>query len=488
MVDTPRTLAALQALLADNTSGQISPQNIRDFLVTVEYIGHAATKIVVASGAATGWPAVTDAASGVYVCDGTADNVEIQAAITALPTGGGTVVLSDGTFNLATALVPKGGTVLRGQGPSTVLFLVNGANSRVIEYLASAINNIWIEYLVVDGNGANQSNGAASTDRTAIQLANITNVRINRITFQNARHGQGIRISGATVAEVSDCYGLNNGTTGAAFASDHILVADSFFVDVHDNYLLNCTDTGVALDGNQYASNHNNRVVGAGVQCMSVASSASLVGQQVVVSSPILQGTADTQNGILITNTGAGNTTLISIVNPLITSVNAGISVDNVTHCVISNPFISCASTGTARYAIEVGASAFGVKIDGGKIRNCAEGIHLNASAAALTINGLEALDTVTAIFGTTKPAAGSNITILGYVVAPVAQTVGSSPYTYTAGVTRETVHIRGGTVSAVVKSGITLYTATGCAVPLLPGEAVVITYSVLPTVVSQGT
>jgi hypothetical protein len=35
MADTQRTRAALQALLADNVTGQISPQDLRDFLVTV---------------------------------------------------------------------------------------------------------------------------------------------------------------------------------------------------------------------------------------------------------------------------------------------------------------------------------------------------------------------------------------------------------------------------------------------------------------------
>jgi len=35
MADTPRSLAALQALLADNVSGDISPQDVRDFLVSV---------------------------------------------------------------------------------------------------------------------------------------------------------------------------------------------------------------------------------------------------------------------------------------------------------------------------------------------------------------------------------------------------------------------------------------------------------------------
>jgi hypothetical protein len=35
MTDTPRTIAALQALFPDNTTGQISAQDLRDFLVTV---------------------------------------------------------------------------------------------------------------------------------------------------------------------------------------------------------------------------------------------------------------------------------------------------------------------------------------------------------------------------------------------------------------------------------------------------------------------
>ena len=35
MADTPRTLDALQTLFADNASGLISEQDLRDFLVSV---------------------------------------------------------------------------------------------------------------------------------------------------------------------------------------------------------------------------------------------------------------------------------------------------------------------------------------------------------------------------------------------------------------------------------------------------------------------
>jgi hypothetical protein len=51
-----------------------------------------------------------------YVCDGVDDQAEIQAALAALPEGG-TVVLTEGTFNCAGVIAPAAGTTLSGQGP-----------------------------------------------------------------------------------------------------------------------------------------------------------------------------------------------------------------------------------------------------------------------------------------------------------------------------------------------------------------------------------
>lgn len=64
----------------------------------------------------------------------------------------------------------------------------------------------------------------------------------------------------------------------------------------------------------------------------------------------------------------------------------------------------------------------------------------------------------------------------------PAAITVSASPFTYTAGPTPEVVYISGGTVSSIVKSGSTLATATDRAIHLEPLQAVVVTYSVAPT------
>ena len=51
-----------------------------------------------------------------FVCDGVADDVQIQAAIDSLPSTGGQIILSDGTFNLAAQVnVDKISTTIRGQ-------------------------------------------------------------------------------------------------------------------------------------------------------------------------------------------------------------------------------------------------------------------------------------------------------------------------------------------------------------------------------------
>jgi hypothetical protein len=88
------------------------------------------TKRVAASTAST-----AEKASADYVCDGTADEVEINAALTAVQTTGGQVELSGGTFTLAATVAITGGasfadnpTVwLHGQGAdATILAPASG--------------------------------------------------------------------------------------------------------------------------------------------------------------------------------------------------------------------------------------------------------------------------------------------------------------------------------------------------------------------------
>lgn len=59
-------------------------------------------------------------ASADYICDGIADDVQINAAITSLTTTGGCIELSEGTF-VGSVLINTSNIWLKGQGISTIL-------------------------------------------------------------------------------------------------------------------------------------------------------------------------------------------------------------------------------------------------------------------------------------------------------------------------------------------------------------------------------
>lgn len=63
--------------------------------------------------------------------------------------------------------------------------------------------------------------------------------------------------------------------------------------------------------------------------------------------------------------------------------------------------------------------------------------------------------------------------------------TVGASPFVYTCGPSPVTVYISGGAVSLVTKNGVSLTNAFPISIPLTPGEAITVTYTVAPYMVS---
>lgn len=123
--------------------------------VTAKF-SRAATIVVAASNA-------KDKDNADYVCDGVADEAEIEAAIAALPASGGLVQLSEGTFYISTPIdVLKSNVTIAGMGTGlTNLFLVNGANCNVIVVGngALSLSNVCIRDLTIDGNRANQTAG-----------------------------------------------------------------------------------------------------------------------------------------------------------------------------------------------------------------------------------------------------------------------------------------------------------------------------------------
>lgn len=93
----------------------------------LSYLSVRTASLVVAASDASQWE--KDQAD--YLCDGTADDVEIQEAVDALPAGGGKVLLSSGIFTLAAEISRAIANVsILGSGSATRL--VNDASTSLI--------------------------------------------------------------------------------------------------------------------------------------------------------------------------------------------------------------------------------------------------------------------------------------------------------------------------------------------------------------------
>ena len=109
------------------------------FLVSFAGIASAATFRVAASDAGA-----ASRAAANYLCDGTADQAEIQAALTALGAAGGDVILSEGTFSIT-------GTI---QVPAHARLLGAGSASTSLRFSNNGYISILTDYVVLDGFSA----------------------------------------------------------------------------------------------------------------------------------------------------------------------------------------------------------------------------------------------------------------------------------------------------------------------------------------------
>lgn len=129
-----------------------------------------------------------------YVCDGTADNIEIQAAIDACPTptvvytnmieGGSTILLSMGTFNIAASIVINQPAIhLLGMGTAaTTLKAVTNLNDTIIELDSSSYaNGLYHTHLkdfTVDGDKTNQSASGTAINFSGARASSFENIQI----------------------------------------------------------------------------------------------------------------------------------------------------------------------------------------------------------------------------------------------------------------------------------------------------------------------
>jgi len=162
----------------------------------------------------------TAKAQADYVCDGSNDQAEIQNAINALPTGGGTIRLTEGTFNCAGSILPKAHTTLSGQGDDkTFIRFTNDGILRVdTEYVTlenfhvkgtgySASRDLGVVYIRAGHNAVRDVTGTA--DRTIQGLFYVRSVGIGNKNIEDIEFTRVVADSPGTYGFLHSSWGTD---------------------------------------------------------------------------------------------------------------------------------------------------------------------------------------------------------------------------------------------------------------------------------------
>ena len=211
------------------------------YKITVDKTGHVSGAETIHTGRAARFVIGTSTAGWTeadcdYLCDGTSDEVEIKAAISALPSGGGEVLLLDGTYNISSSIaISKAKVVLRGAGPSTVLMrMFNSTSANGVIGCSAA--HCRICSMDVDGN----KTAYASDDNRAIYASQSASyIEIDHVTAKNSDNG--ISLSGMTGASILNCIVQTTSARGV-----YILGASGILMD--GNLISGNGGTGIKVE------------------------------------------------------------------------------------------------------------------------------------------------------------------------------------------------------------------------------------------------
>jgi len=236
------------------------------------YVGNNGTNVPVGGTATTARFVIGTSTAGWtsadcdYLCDGTADQVEINNAITALPATGGEIVILDGTYNITAKInVTKNNVSIRGNGNATILKRMFNSSAREGVITLTSRSGCKIANLQVDGNKTSYNNSY----NYGIYLVSSSNNTVACNTCNNSNSG--INISDSSSNNTITGNTCNNNSYGIyLYASSNNTVTGNI---VNNNsygiYLTsssNNTVTGNIVNNNSYGiylyASSNNTVTG----------------------------------------------------------------------------------------------------------------------------------------------------------------------------------------------------------------------------------
>lgn len=271
-----------------------------------------------------------------FLCDGIADDVQINEALNALPAGvEGRVVLSEGTFNIVNPIViPANNITVRGQGRSTFIDgdgLATGEHGIVI----SGVTSCCIKKLAIQ-----TENGGGKTCHCIFVEDGANNFEIEYVTIVNS-DSDGIHIEGTSILfgyihnchiEGADDYGIQVNPAAANF--------------IYRLHIVGCDITATGISGIYFAGRCHYALLEGNIVFLT-----GLEGIQILTShhSTINNNISyqNTQDGISITSTdhcSANN-------NICYNNTRHGISLNNSDECILEGNICTLNDSGdTATY------------------------------------------------------------------------------------------------------------------------------------------
>lgn len=188
------TLVAVALGLAAGIPGLHSVLAQRETTPTGETAYHSRTAtLVVAAGDASPQSKL----GADFVCDGTADEVEIQAAIDAVPSGRGKVVLTEGKFYIASTIQigsDQHDITIEGSGWGTELHLAANTTMLQVGDASADLYGFRLTNMLLDGEKATYT----TTTNDGIEVARVQRARFDNLWVKNFK-GDGFSI-GQTVS------------------------------------------------------------------------------------------------------------------------------------------------------------------------------------------------------------------------------------------------------------------------------------------------
>jgi len=249
--------------------------------------GGAATFVVAASNAPARIKKLAD-----YVCDGTADEVEINAAITALPTVGGHIVLTPGLFNVAaTVSIQRSYVTLEGMGcagdvtgsgtdNATTLRWKGADNTGPVVDIQSPGTSTQLKGVSLIGFTVQCSSGTGNLASVGISVKNVGCGRFHHLEIRNAQSAAFATNSKAVSSGAKGVFYCNfkdifirnaeaTGANGDGFVLDGVDNAGNTYANTFDNcFVIHANGVGWRLkncDTNTFINCTGNRLSGTGL-------------------------------------------------------------------------------------------------------------------------------------------------------------------------------------------------------------------------------